>query len=301
MKHRVVVRTPASSANMGPGFDCLAVALDIWNSATIEIGSPRLSTKGHGSELPNNSYAKLVQRCFAIPFYMAGLNVPDVSIDCKNDIPAGKGLGSSAAAILAGIHAGNELSGAELDSDTILRVAAEAEGHPDNVAAAARGGCQIVVPIEGDYITATVPFPQELKAVLYIPDMPKSTDKTRKLLPPTYSRKDVVFNLGRVALLVRALSTGDLKYLNIATQDVVHQPTRVPLYPGMKNVLRAALSAGALGAYLSGSGSSVLALTNGHEMTIGYEMTDAADKSGLTGELKITAPTARGAYVAESG
>jgi len=285
---------------MGPGFDCLAVALDIWNTATIEVGGSDLVVHGHGSELPGNSYAKLVSRCFALPFREAGKEPPPISIESCNDIPAGKGLGSSAAAILAGVLAGNEVSGAGLDADDILRLAAEAEGHPDNVAAAARGGCQIVVPVNGDYLTASIPLPDGLKAVLYVPDMPKSTDQTRKLLPATYDRKDAVFNLGRVALLVRALSTGDLRHLDIATQDRFHQPTRVPLYPGMHNVMRAAMNAGALGVYLSGSGSSVLALTDKHEMTIGYEMADAADKSGLTGELKVTAPTVQGAYVAES-
>ena len=103
-----------------------------------------------------------------------------------------------------------------------------------------------------------------------------------------------------MALLVRALSTGDLNHLNIATQDQLHQPFRIPIYPGVENVLRAALEAGALGAYLTGSGPSVLALTNGHEMTIGYEMSEAADKSGLTGELNVTSPTRRGAHIVES-
>lgn len=297
LKEHVVVRTPASSANMGPGFDCMAMALDLWNTATLDIGGRDLVVHGHGSELPGNSYAKLLTRCFAIPFREAGKPVPDVSISCRNDIPAGKGLGSSAAAIVAGILAGNEMSGAGLDGDAILKFAAEAEGHPDNVAAVVHGGCQIVVPVDGHYVTASVPLPEGLRAVVYVPDMPKSTNETRKLLPQSVDRKDAVFNIGRVALLVRALATGDLKHLDLATQDKLHQPTRVPLFPGMQNVFRAALDAGALGVFLSGSGSSVLALTNGHEMTIGYEMANAADKSGLTGALKITAPTPLGAHV----
>ena len=285
---------------MGPGFDCLAVALDIWNTATVKVGGSLRSVQGHGSELLGNTYAELVAQSVSIPFQEAGLPEPDISIECHNSIPAAKGLGSSAAAIVAGILAGNELSGAGLDSHTLLRLAIEKEGHPDNVTATARGGCQIVVPSNGEHITAEIPFPEELKTVLYIPNIPRSTSKTRKLLPKTYSAEDAIFNLGRVALLTRALSTGDLNHLNIATQDQLHQPFRIPIYPGIKNVLRAALEAGALGVYLTGSGPSVLALTNGHEMTIGYEMSEAAEKSGLTGELSVTSPTRQGAHFVES-
>ena len=120
------------------------------------------------------------------------------------------------------------------------------------------------------------------------------TKQAREILPDTIDREDVVFNLGRVGLLVRALTTGDLSLLGVATQDKLHQSLRIEQFFGLKNVFTAARAAGALGVFLSGSGSSVLALTAGRELTIGYEMADAADKSGITGDVRISKPTSLG-------
>ena len=123
------------------------------------------------------------------------------------------------------------------------------------------------------------------------------TEKARKLLPEKVSREDAVYNIGRVALLVRALSTGDLAHLAVATDDRLHQPARETIFPAMGNIFRAAQGAGALAVFLSGAGSSVLALTTDRELTIGYEMADAAAKSGVDGTIKITRPVSQGAHV----
>lgn len=284
---------------MGPGFDCMAMALDIWNTTTVEV-LPRDSEEsvyeihGHGSEYPDDMYGKLVRRCFDLPFVRTGKQAPHVKITCHNDVPAGKGLGSSAAAIVAGLVAGDALSGANLTEEKLTDLAVEVEGHPDNVVAAINGGCQIVVPSGGHFTTAPVPVPDELRAVLYVPERPMPTKQARQILPDKIDRQDVVFNLGRVGLLVRALTTGDLSLLGIATEDKLHQPFRVDQFFGLKNVFAAARAAGALGVFLSGSGSSVLALTAGRELTIGYEMADAADKSGITGDVRISKPTSLG-------
>jgi homoserine kinase len=236
-------------------------------------------------------YAKLVQRCVELPFTRTGKTAPPVSIVCHNEIPAGKGLGSSAAAIVAGLVAGDALSGANLSDQQLLDLAVEVEGHPDNVVSALYGGCRIVVPSEGHFATAEVPVPDEIRAVLYVPERPMPTKQAREILPAKIDRQDVIFNLGRVGLLVRALTTGDLSMLRIATEDRLHQPFRVEQFFGLKNIFAAARAAGALGVFLSGSGSSVLALTAGRELTVGYEMADAADKSGITGDVRISKPT----------
>ena len=301
MIDRVTVRTPATSANLGPGFDCLAMALDIWNSVQVEPGPAFLEIRGEGKgELPSGP-ANLVVSSFALPFLECGQNVPEVSITCDNSIPVGRGLGSSSASIVAGLLAGNEMCGRPISRQRLLEMAVRAEGHPDNVAAAMLGGCQIALHDGDRLITAPVAVPRDLSVVLFVPDTPMPTAEARSLLPAQVSREDAVHNIGRVALLVSAFMTGDLSNLAVATQDRLHQPARQAIFPAMKNIFRAALDAGAHGVFLSGAGSSVLALARGREMTIGYEMAEAASKSGVGGDFKVTRPTERGAWVVGEG
>lgn len=297
MTERITVKVPATTANLGPGFDCLGMALDIWNSVQVEVGPSGFEVLGQGADTLRRDDGNLVYRCIRLAFEQAGQAMPGLRIACQNEIPLGRGLGSSSAAIVGGLMAGNELCGRPLSQERLLELAARTEGHPDNVAPALLGGFQIVVREEHGLIACSVPVPAGLRAVLFIPDVPMPTDKARAILPGTISRHDAVYNIGRVALLVRAFSTGDLAHLAVATDDRLHQPARQAMFPAMKNIFRAALGAGALGVFLSGAGSSVLALARDREVTIGYEMADAAAKSGVTGALKITQPTSQGAYV----
>ena len=307
MTTKVKVRVPATTANMGPGFDCLGMALDIWNTVVVEIDGVEtadaasdanivaVSGEGMGS-LPTGS-DNLVYKSFRRVFDGIGKPVPPVRISCENEIPLGRGLGSSAAAVAGGLLAGSTFSGANLSRERLLELAAEIEGHPDNAAAVVMGGCRIVVSDGDRFITDAVAIPNELKAVLFVPDVPMPTDEARGILPPTVDRQDAVFNIGRTALLVNALSSGNFEHLGIATEDMLHQPARQKIFFPMKNIFRAAMSAGALGVFLSGAGSSVLALARDREYTIGYEMADAAMKSGVEGAIKVTQPTALGAHV----
>ena len=297
MKTIVTVKVPATTSNMGPGFDCLGMALDIWNSVIVEVGRRGFDVRGEGESELSRGRSNLVYRCFRIPFKESGRRVPSVRITCENGIPLGRGLGSSSAAAVAGLMAGNELCGTPLDADGLLRLAALTEGHPDNVAPALRGGCQIAVD-DGDHlITSPVPIPDDLSVVLFVPDVAMPTKQARSVLPKRVARQDAVYNIGRVALLVNAFATGDFTHLAVATQDRLHQPARQAIFPAMSNIFRAALGAGALGAFLSGAGSTVLALTRDQQMTIGYEMADAAAKSGVGGKVVVTRPTDRGAHV----
>ena len=297
MRERVTVRVPATTGNLGPGFDCLGMALDLWNTVEVEVGSSGFDVLGEGAEHLPHGDANVVSRCFRLPFLESGQRVPKLSITCRNEIPIGRGLGSSSAAVVGGLVAGNEICGRPLSEERLLELAARTEGHPDNVAPALLGGCQIAV-WEGDRLIATpVPVPDGLRAVLFIPDMRMPTEQARDLLPAEVPRQDAVYNMGRVAMLVRAFATGDLTGLAVATGDRLHQPARQTIFPAMKNIFRSAMAAGALGVFLSGAGSSVLALTQGKELTVGYEMADAAVKSGVDGTLKVTRPTNQGTHV----
>ena len=299
MKKRVIVKVPATTANMGPGFDCLGMALDIWNLVYVELGSSSFDVIGEGGKSLPRGESNLVYESLRAAFTEAGQSIPKVTVVCRNAIPLGRGLGSSSAAVVGGLMAGNELCGRQLSQDQLLELAAKIEGHPDNVAPALLGGCQIVLREEGQLITARLPVPQDLRAVLFIPDSPMPTTEARELLPSEVTRQDAVYNMGRVAMLVRAFCTGDMTHLSLATNDRLHQPARRTIFPAMKNIFHAALEAGALGVFLSGAGSSVLALARDRELTIGYEMADAAAKSGIDGSVKVTKPTNRGTHVAE--
>ena len=303
-EEKIRVRVPATTANLGPGFDCLGMALDLWNEVGIAVGDgPAVLVEGQGAaELPSDG-SNLVYRSMEFLFKEAGMEMPGLRVHCRNKIQLKRGLGSSATAIVGGLMAANlllsDLAGSRGDSfsrEKLLDLAVYLEGHPDNVAAALLGGLQLVTREEGVLLTATVPVPADIRAVLFIPEMTMATEEARAVLPDTVSREDAVYNMGRVALLVNGLATGRLDDLRVATRDRLHQPYRQKLFPAMKVIFTAALSAGALGVFLSGSGSTILALTKGREMTVAYEMAEAARQAGIVGELKITRPTSQGAH-----
>ena len=299
MKTRVKVRVPATTANMGPGFDCLGMALDIWNTVEVKVGSLGFEITGHGHDsLPQDS-TNLIHRSIVRIFDELDKAVPEFHLICHNDIHLTGGLGSSSAALVGGLVAGNSLCDGAIPEDDLLQIASEIEGHPDNVTPALLGGFQISVKHHGRVIAAAVPTPDDLAAVLFVPNVAMPTSEARGILKPEVSRADAVYNIGRAALLVRAFATGDLAHLEAATDDRLHQPQRQSIFFPMKNLFRAAMDAGALGVFLSGAGSAVLALTRDREYTIGYEMADAAAKSGLDGEIIVTKPSQQGANVVE--
>ncbi len=285
---------PATTANLGGH-------LDIWNTVTVEVGSPGFSIEGYGEDRLRRGRTNLVYRCLRMPFVESKRQFPPVAVSCFNEIPVGNGLGSSAAAAVGGLVAGNALCGDPLTNEELLELASKVEGHADNASAALLGGLQIVVRDGKRLVTSSVAIPEDLRAVLFVPDAGMPTREARALLPTSVDRRDAVYNIGRVGLLVNAFGTGDLTHLAAATSDRLHQDARQSVFPAMKNIFRAAMSAGALAVFLSGAGSAILALTRGRELTVGYEMADAADKSGVPGDVKVTRPTARGAHVVEIG
>jgi homoserine kinase len=223
--------------------------------------------------------------------------LPDLAISCQNDIPVASGLGSSAAAIAGALFGANMLLGQPLSLDQLVQLAAQIEGHPDNTTPAFLGGCQVVVQEGKRIVYASIPIPQDLKAMLFVPDFSMPTAATRKMLPQQVSLVDAVYNISRTALLVTALATGDLSHLKLATQDRLHQPTRQALFPAMSEIFEAALSAGALGVFLSGGGPTILALAENNEEAIANAMLGAANKAGVKGRTRIAKPSLVGTQV----
>ena len=303
------VIAPATTANLGPGYDCLGMALDIWNrlevTAVTSLGAnagvgPTVEIIGEGSQELETTRENLVHRSMAFLFREADQEMPPVHLKCHNKIPLARGLGSSAAAIAGGLVAANEICGQPFGSNELLEMAATIEGHPDNVAAAVLGGLQLVVSDQDRLYTAAINVPTDLSAVLFVPELRIATKDARAVLPEKVSVADAVHNMSRTALLVAGMATNKPEYFGIATKDRLHQPYRQPLFPAMKLLFRAALDAGALGAFLSGSGSTVLALAKGREMTVAYEMAEAAKQAGVEGRVHITRPTEQGAHVLTS-
>ncbi|MHC1782906.1 MAG: threonine synthase [Anaerolineaceae bacterium] len=256
----VKVAVPATSANLGPGFDCLALALDLWNEAVFEPSSNGYSVKIEGEgkdELPGDEDNLIIQSASSV-FKRVGATCPGLKVTCLNRIPLSSGLGSSAAATLMGLLGANEMLGKPLQGEDLLKMASDMEGHADNAAAALYGGLVTVLEVLDGLIWKKYPLPK-LAAVLAVPKLDLPTHTARKALPAVVAFQDAVFNSSRTPLVVEALRTGDLTLLGQVIQDRLHQPYRLPLIPGANAAMAAALANGASAVALSGAGPSIIA------------------------------------------
>lgn len=295
------VRVPASSANLGPGFDALGLALALYNEVVArESDGVRVTVQGEGAgQLPTGE-ANVVARGVRAAYQAAGRPFPGCTLACVNRIPLARGLGSSAAAWVGGLVAGNALLGGPLDRATLLSLAARAEGHPDNVAAALYGGLTVSAGGPDGATAVTLPVPADLRWVALIPDIPSATAEARAVLPATVPREDAVFNIQRVALLLAALQARRLDAVRAALADRLHEPYRQRLFPWMPDVVEAARKAGALGCVLSGAGPSLLAVVAGpvgEAEAVGRRMEAALAGAGLGGQARVLAPDLEGAVV----
>ncbi len=261
----IQVSVPASTANLGPGFDVMALALDLrneWRFAWSD-GEDRLSARGLAARLLEDPAQNLTYQAARRLMAEAG-RAGHVAIHCTSRIPVTAGLGSSAAAIAAGLVGMNALMGDPVDPARLMAMGVDMEGHPDNIVAAMVGGLTIGYTAEdgraGGY--RRIEPPAGLVAVAVWPRTPLSTRVSRDVLAPTVSRRDAVFNLQRVAMLTHAFVTGDLSSLAEITRDRLHQPQREALIPGLLDSLERALAAGARCAFLSGAGPARLALVD---------------------------------------
>jgi homoserine kinase len=302
-RERVVIRVPATTANLGPGFDALGLSLTMYNRLEVqrlpEGGEVRLEieTSGDGADRLPADETNLAFRAFRRVFEKLDTPVPPVRMVSEIQIPLSRGLGSSAAAVVGGLIAGNELAGRLLSGEELLCLGTAMEGHPDNVAPALFGGFTAACLTEDGVAWARLEPPPGLRAVLVIPEREVPTAQARAVLPDMVPRRDAVLNVGRTALLVAAFATGELGLLRSAMEDRLHEPYRAVLIPGMPEALAAAREAGALGAALSGAGSTLLALATDRFESIGAAMRAALAAAGLESRVLILSPDAAGASV----
>lgn len=263
---RVTVSVPASTSNLGPGFDCLGLALDLRNELTLELregpGVTLVEIHGEGATtLSRGESNMLVQAArLVLPKRLPGHLV----FKAVNRIPLARGLGSSAAAAVAGLWAGAHLFGTlRRTEDELEALAVKLEGHPDNVAPCVHGGLTASLTLDGRSTAQRLNIHPSFSAVIGVPEFQLATKKARAALPKKVPLADAVFNTSRAILLVRALETGRTRGLDVLMDDRLHQPYRARLVPGLLSALAAAVKAGAAGAALSGSGPSVFALVEG--------------------------------------
>lgn len=312
MRDSVTVKVPASTANLGPGYDCMGMAIELWNTVAVsraDTFSIYLEGEGKGivPEDENNIVVVACKRAFEI----AGVAMPSLSFVCKNNIPLG-GLGSSSAAVVSGLLAGFHLCDYRDShdlSEVLLQEGAKMEGHPDNVAPAIFGGLQIGYKRNaGTWGVHRVPLPHSMICIIVSPSTPFETSVARALVPTEVPVEDCVHNMARVALIINALHTGDFSILKECT-DRLHQPQRGTVITHMQPLIDAALGAGAHMAFLSGAGGSVMALTTLRDAEATQDlserndagviaaMQDVAEHHNISGRLMVTRPSDRGAYV----
>jgi homoserine kinase len=293
----VHVRVPATSANLGPGFDALGLALALYNEVTAqESSSVTVVVQGEGAgRLPTNEH-NVVARGVQLAYEAAGRPFKGCALTCVNRIPAARGLGSSAAAWVGGLVAGNALLGDPLSRTALLTLAARVEGHPDNVAAALLGGLTVSCGRADGRVTAvTLPVPAAVRWVVLVPSVTSATAEARAVLPESVPRADAVFNVQRVSLLLAGLQTGRVDVLDAALDDRLHQPYRLRLFPWMPAVADAARRAGALGCVLSGAGPSLLAAVSEHAEGVARAMETALRSAGIEGRASAFAVDTEGA------
>lgn len=254
---RLTVRVPATSANVGPGFDSLGIAFALYNDFTFSL-SEKTEILGCPTAYAGEDNLALV--AFRAACRRAGREAPAVRIEISSSIPFSRGLGSSAALLVGGALGANLLCELGLSRDDVFAVATEIEGHPDNVAPAVYGGLTAAMLEDGTPIACRCPLHPSLRFCAFIPNFATDTRKSRTVLPQSFSRADAVYNISHATVLLSALATGDLAVLSRAMHDRLHEPYRYPIIWESEQVRDAAMAAGAHSFYISGSGSTCMAV-----------------------------------------
>lgn len=301
----VVVQVPATTSNLGAGFDCIGAAFTLHNRFEYQvltdgdpvtiavIGAEAARVKTDSSNLAYQSYRRLYQQIGQAP--------PAVKITIALGVPLSRGLGSSATAIVGGLVGANALAGSPLSQAELMQLAIAIEGHPDNVVPALLGGCQLAIADASQrWMIADVVWNHEVVPVVAVPDFEVSTAEARRVLPTQYSRADAIFNMAHLGLLIRGLETGRDDWLRVALDDRIHQPYRQSLIQGYEAVRSAALQAGAYGVVISGAGPTLLALTHTTQAgAVETAMRDVWTQQGIVAEVKPLHLNAQGAQVIE--
>ncbi|KEI78587.1 serine kinase [Clostridium botulinum A2 117] len=254
----IEVRVPATSANIGPGFDCLGIAVNMYNKFFVEEIEDGLIFEGCVDEFKNedNLIYVAMKKCFdKIGYKPTGLR-----IKIESDIPVSRGLGSSAACVVGGIVSANELAGGALNKKELLDLAVEVEGHPDNVNPAFCGGMTASISDNREVIYSKVKVSEGIKFCALIPDFTLSTEKARAVLPKSIDYKDGIFNVGRTALMISALNNGDFHLIKYACKDKLHQDYRAKLIENFYSIKKQCEKLNSLGVFLSGAGPTIMVM-----------------------------------------
>ena len=262
----VTVQVPASTTNLGPGFDCLGVALQLWNRTRV--------CRVNGSSTSPSPRPKMVDEAAQAFFSNSRISAFEFDWSLEGDVPPARGLGSSVTLRLGVLLGLNQLSDNVYSTSEIKRLCDQLEGHPDNTAAALNGGFTIVNALRN--VVQRFEVSSDLHFVLFIPDFEVTTSEARKVLPATYPRTDIVENLANVALIAAAFASHDYGSLRDAFNDRLHEPYREPLVPMLRDLVHAGQKAGALGGFLSGSGSTIACLTTQDPQPVADAMRAAA-------------------------
>lgn len=295
MSRMIKIRVPATSANLGPGFDCLGLALNLWNEVSFEV-SDKLTYQvtGEGAEKLNKGTRNFLTKAFSLAHDVCGKKMGGVDIRADNKIFMSSGLGSSAAAIVAGLFGANEMLGRPLGENDLLKLATEMEGHPDNVASALLGGLVVSVTTRDGIITRRYEIP-ELTMVIVKPNVEWPTRVARAVLPKSVSRTDAIYNIGRTVLVVDALRSGDLDLLQKIMDDRIHQPYRLRHIAGGMAAFKTARRFGA--AALSGAGPSIINFVppqNAEQAK--YEIAGVFQERGIETKQLVTQPSMQGIH-----
>ena len=291
----VTVTVPATTANLGPGFDCIGAALTLYNCfrfTSLDAGSALLSMQVRGSEAHKvkTDESNLVYQAFVKFYQHIGQTPPPVQIEIEMAVPLARGLGSSATAIVGGLVGANQLADAPLSQNQVMELAIAMEGHPDNVVPALLGGCRLAATgneppsSQGrqEWEICDIPWNEGVVPIVAIPDFELSTAQARRVLPTQVSRADAIFNTAHLGLLVRGLETGRGEWIKAALQDRLHQPYRQELIRGYEVVRSAAIAAGAYGMAISGAGPTLLALVEAAQATaVAAAMEKAWQQEGI--------------------
>ncbi len=300
---QATITIPATSANLGPGFDCLGLALSLYQTVTFTTqAEPGLVITACGEDaakIPTDE-SNLVWQSAELMFARFGQRPSGLRLHQDNQIPIGSGLGSSSSAVLAGLFGANALLGNPLSRAEILQQATDLEGHPDNVAPAVYGGLILGVQETGGLLVEAIATPP-LRVVVVLPDFHLLTAEARAALPRQVSLQDAIFNTSRLGLLIRALETADYDKIQVAMQDRLHQPYRLPLVPGLAAAYEAAYAAGAAGVALSGAGPSLIAFAPAGHEAIGEAMTAVFASHNLASRTWILSVDTQGSRVDSDG
>ena len=263
---RVTISVPATTANLGVGFDCIGAALTIANQFEFSVidTDPKLqiTVEGEEADKVGTGETNLIYQSFLQLYRKIDQIPPNVKINIKLGVPLSRGLGSSATAIVGGLLGANYLAGNPLSQEEVMAMAIAIEGHPDNVVPALLGNCQLSIADEDDWLVTSIPWHEEIIPIVAIPNFELSTEEARKVLPDSYSRSDAIFNISRMGLLLRGLATNNPTWLKAALVDKIHQPYRQKLILGYNQLRESAIDAGAYGMVISGAGPTLLSLTS---------------------------------------